>query len=170
MADRHPGLTAAAAGYIYEAACVCLDRHHTSPVTFGVIDGSNQTGAIVMWDSANEQTRAAHGNETDATEAGACACALASTELIRGLLAMGRAETLTGADYYLAPEGTELGDWEECIRLEVSGTDRGGPAELAARLAQKLEQARQGQSNLPAMAAVVGFQTGSVLMKDVAAL
>ncbi|HEY7617774.1 MAG TPA: hypothetical protein VH744_13295, partial [Terriglobales bacterium] len=56
-------------------------------------------------------------------ESGAYACALAATELARGYVAVGRAETRTGADYYIALSGQIIEDLEDCLRLEVSGTD-----------------------------------------------
>ena len=169
LADRHRGLTEATAAYMEEAARVCLDRHHESPTQFTIKDGGVAADAIVEWETTDERTRAAHANEIDATEGGAYACAIASTELVRGLFALRRAETLTGADYYLAPEGTEPTDLEGCLRLEVSGSDRATPAQLSARLVQKLAQAKRGESNLPAIAAVVGFQSKSILIGDVAA-
>jgi len=167
MGERHTGLTRAVAEYLCEAARVCLDRHHKSPTQFSIVDCDEESAATVEWQACDERTRAAHANEIDATEAGAYACALASTELTRGLFALSRAQTLTGADYYLAPAGTELDDLENCIRLEVSGTDKGELAHMIARLSEKVAQARSGQSNLPAMAAVVGFQLRRVLMREV---
>ena len=68
------------------------------------------------------RTLNAHANEIDATEAGAYGVSLAAVEAISGLVAVRRAETLTGADWYIAPQGTDADDLESCIRLEVSGT------------------------------------------------
>ena len=98
---------------------------------------------------------------------GAYACALATSELARGLFAIRRAETQTGADYYLAPAGTRLDDLEKCFRLEVSGTDKGTSKDVEVRLLQKVAQARSGQSNLPALATVVGFKAQKIAVKDV---
>jgi len=79
---------------------------------------------------------------------------------------MSRAETLTGADYYVAPRGTDPDDLENCLRLEVSGTHLGAN-EVKRRLAQKVRQAQKGKSNLPALAAVVGFRSKLISMKPV---
>src|ERR1700722_14170629 len=128
MADRHPGLTANIAGTYYDAARVCLDRHHSPPVPFRVEDAGSSRNAAVAWEATDERCRAAYANEIDTTELGAYACALAATEITRGLFALRRAETRTGADYYLAPQGTSLDDLEDCFRLEVSGVDHGSPA------------------------------------------
>ena len=106
----------------------------------------------------------AWANETDATEAGACALVLAAVERADGLVAMRRAETLTGADYYVAPEGSEPRDLEACLRLEVSGVDHGTKSAVNSRLTAKLEQAYRGNSDLPAMAGVVGFKVKTILL------
>jgi hypothetical protein len=100
----------------------------------------------------------AHANEIDATEAGAYGVSLAAVEAVAGLFAVRRAETLTGADWYIAPAGVSADDLEDCIRLEVSGTSSGGSSEVSRRLQEKIAQTARGKSNLPAMAAVVGFK------------
>jgi hypothetical protein len=69
-----------------------------------------------------------------------------------------RAETKTGADYYIAPAGMQIEDLEDCSRLEVSGIDRGGPTAVSRRLREKIKQTMEGSSNLPAIAGVIGFQ------------
>lgn len=167
LAERHQGVTQAIGESFTEAARVCLDRHHQSPIAFTIDDSGVATSAIVDWETADEKTRGAHANETDATEWGAYACALATSELARGLFAIRRAETQTGADYYLAPAGTGLDDLEKCFRLEVSGTDKGTSKDVEVRLLQKVAQARSGQSNLPALATVVGFKAQKIAVKDV---
>jgi hypothetical protein len=158
MAERHRGLTVAVAESYTEAACVYLDRHHESPVDFEIANSGRVTDAVVEWKKPDDRTRGAWANETDATEAGAYACALAAVELSDGLVAVHRAETRTGADYYIAPAGGALEDLENCLRLEVSGVDRGGLSTVIQRLKEKLGQAVAGVSNLPAMAGVVGFR------------
>ena len=65
---------------------------------------------------------------------------------------------MTGADYYVAPIGSDVEDLESCIRLEVSGVNAGSKSVVQSRLKVKLEQTAKGLSNLPAMAAVVGFK------------
>ena len=65
---------------------------------------------------------------------------------------------MSGADYYVAPIGSNPEDLENCIRLEVSGVSAGNEAVVQARLRQKVVQTANGKSNLPALAAVVGFK------------
>jgi hypothetical protein len=107
------------------------------------------------------------GKRGRCTEAAAYAIALAALEVMRGLVAVSRAETRTGSDYYLGQRNTTLEDLEVSFRLEVSGTDAGGSSVINSRLRQKLEQARKGKSNLPAIASVVGFAALRVVSADV---
>ena len=167
MAERHPGLTQPIAACYVEAARVCLDRHHMSPTEFTVQNGSETVRAMVQWETTDERVRSAWANDIDATEAGAYACALAAVELTGGLVAIRRAETGTGADYYIGPPDQPFDDLEGCLRLEVSGIDRGTAAAIARRLQQKIEQAAAGNSNLPAMAGVVGFRAQLIQLKVV---
>jgi hypothetical protein len=83
---------------------------------------------------------------------------------MNGLVAVRRAETGSGADYYIAAPGTQADDLEDCVRLEVSGVDRGGTAIVTRRLREKLDQAAAGKSNLPAIAGVVGFSARLILL------
>ncbi|MGA2333330.1 MAG: hypothetical protein ABSG75_16390 [Syntrophales bacterium] len=123
-----------------------------------------EQGAIVRWTPADERINAAWGNSDDATRDGAYACAIATSELILGLFVMRRAERLTGADYYLAPNDRAAEDLERCFRLEVSGTNLDA-AEVRRRLVIKMEQARAGRSNLPALVIVVGFKVKLILLQ-----
>ena len=165
MDQRHPGLTKSIADATLEAASVCLHRHHRPPEYFD-LEALDQTTAVVDWVPPNSRVRTAWANETDTTEAGACAMVLAAVELVEGLVTVGRAETMTGADYYVAPQGTALSDLEDCLRLEVSGVDHGGSAVVKQRLKSKLVQAQQGQSNVPAIAGVAGFKVRLILLAN----
>jgi len=79
-------------------------------------------------------------------------------------VAVHRAETKSGADYYVAAAGEAPEDLENCIRLEVSGVGRGDSATVARRLKQKVDQSAVGASNLPAFATVVGFKARIILL------
>lgn len=164
LSERHPGLTRAIGDGYSEAASVCLSRHHQSPTTVSVGVDENASECSADWNVPDDRTLRAWANEIDTTEAGAYGLALAAVELEHGLVAVRRAETLTGADYYIAPAGTDLSDLEACIRLEVSGTDRGDEKVIEQRLKSKLKQAAAGASNLPAIASVVGFQARAIVM------
>lgn len=167
--ERHPGLTAPLGGTFFEAASVCLSRHHDSPVDMSIV--CNGTASSQQIDFAKPDTRMlnAWANDIDTTESGAYGMSLATVETEEQLVAIRRAETLTGADWYVAPIGTDPGDLENCFRLEVSGIDAGGQSVVDARLQQKIEQTRRGASNLPAIASVVGFKERVIKIQKVGA-
>lgn len=166
MAERHHALTPSLACSYLEAARVCLDRHHISPKEFSLEDDRIKSIAKVEWEETDGRVKAAWANADDATRDGAYAFAIAATELLRGMVAVRRAETRTGADYYIALSDEDLEDLENCFRLEVSGTDS-DKSEVKRRLRIKLEQARKGNSNLPALAAVIGFRVQLILLQTV---
>lgn len=163
---RHPGLTPAVAATYCEAAAVCLSKHHEPPKDARVTNNEDKSTTPLDWDPPAQRTLDAWANDTDATEAGAYACVLAAVEMTKRLVAVRRAETRTGADYYVAPYGASAQDLEECYRLEVSGSDAVTEKALHARLRQKLEQAANGASNLPAIAGVVCFKELLILIED----
>jgi hypothetical protein len=156
--ERHPGLTQALAQSYVEAACICLMRHHLPPVIFSVNQAGDEHSRIVDFLIPDERTKNAHANEIDATETGAYGISLAAIQSVAGMVAIRRAETRTGADWYIAPEGELLEDLEGCVRLEVSGINAGSSSDVRRRLHEKIAQAAKGNSNLPAIAAVVGFK------------
>jgi hypothetical protein len=158
LANRHPGLTKAISDSYSEAARVCLDRHHISPIEISIEAATVNHEAVARWQRTDERERGAWANETDTTESGAYGVALAAIELSAGMVAVRRAETRTGADYYIASPNTTADDLESWLRLEVSGVDRGDDSILQQRLRQKVQQALDGQNNLPALATIVGFR------------
>ncbi|WHZ25291.1 MAG: hypothetical protein OJF51_000086 [Nitrospira sp.] len=165
--ERHSGLTASLGGSFFEAASVCLSRHHNSPVEFEIACSGETTKRIIDFESPDLRVQNAWANEIDTTEAGAYGVCLAAVEAEEQMIAVRRAETLTGADWYIAPIGTEPADLEDCFRLEISGVDAGDRAFVEARLRQKIAQTRRGASNLPAVASVVGFKGKAVLIQKV---
>lgn len=166
MSDRHLGLTLEVASCYVQAACVCLDRHHEPPAEFLLNVDSQESLPVVNWSPTDERTKKAWANKDDATRDGAYAIALAATEVAKGLVAIHRAETKTGADYYIARADASPDDLENCYRLEVSGTDL-DEIQVKARLKAKVEQTKQGNSNLPALATVVGFKAKQIFVKTV---
>jgi hypothetical protein len=167
MDERHRGLTPAVAAAYSEAARVCLSRHHVSPTLITLLDNETESSAEVIWETPDGRTQGAWANNTDAIEAGAYGCVLAGVEELRGLVAVRRAETGTGADYYIGPPGSGVSDLEDCIRLEVSGLDAGDPVDVRRRLVQKVAQVREGNGSLPALAGVIGFSPRLLVVRDV---
>lgn len=160
---RHGGVTEGLARGYEEAAAVCLERHHQSPVLFCVDSTDSTLDVCVRWEATTDEVRRGHANETDATEQGAYGCVLAAVELVYGLVAYSRTPTGSGADFWLAPKGESPSDLEGCVRLEVSGVDRGAHGIVSSRLQSKLLQLRQGNIESPGLAGVVGFRSREIL-------
>lgn len=165
--ERHIGLTPALSGAFCEAASVCLSRHHDSPVNMDIVNNGGTSARSVDFPRPDSRVLNAWANENDATEWGAYGICLAAVEVEDDLVAVKRAETLTGSDWYVAPIGTQPGDLERCFRLEVSGVDAGGRSAVDARLRQKVNQTKRGASNLPAIASVVGFKERAIAIQKV---
>ncbi len=167
LSDRHYGVTLSLGNAYTEAATVCLARHHSSPVDFDCIyDGSGWVG-VLGWTNPSDRVTSAFANAEEATRDGAYAVSFAAVEAAEGLVAVARAEKLTGADYYLAPGGAT--DLEAAYRLEVSGTDTDNASIIRQRLREKVAQTQAGNSNLPAIASVVGFRLRQLGVEKVAA-
>lgn len=142
-------------------------RHHVSPTEYDIWDRDQHRALLLDWNTPDERQLAAWANATEATEAGAVGLVLLALEVCTGLVAVRRAETRTGADYYVGPPGTGREDLEHCLRLEISGVDQGSSSTIYRRLAEKIEQAIRGESNLPALVGVVGFKMRLVVLEPV---
>ena len=151
---HHPGLTQVLCAAYAEAASVCLSRHHVPPTEFEVYRNKSSTVREVNWTQPDSRTKYAWNNADDATRDGAYAMCLAAVEIELGLVALYRAETRIGADYYVGTPSTSL---ENSYRLEISGVDHGDVTLVNRRLREKIAQVVKGSSNLPVLASVVGF-------------
>lgn len=169
LAERHYGLTEAIGNTYTEAARICLDRHHASPVAILIVAPQAEHNTMAVWQRTDERTRGAWANEIDATEMGAYGLALAAVEVAERMFAIRRAETGSGADYYVAPVDASRDDLESWYRLEVSGSDKGDEQSVRHRLNEKVRQTLRGASNIPALAAVVGFKARYVAIARVEA-
>lgn len=173
--ERHFGLTPEIGGSYAQAAAVCLDRYHGSPAVLSFsCDDEPGTSSRVMWAAPSARVRGAWANQDDATRDGAYGLALASAEDYLGLVALRRAETRSGVDYYLAPAGADVNqtdgelDLEASLRIEVSGMSAtNSEAEIQQRLRVKINQARAGASSLPALACVVAFNRARIVFRRV---
>ena len=165
--ERHSGLTPSLSGSFFEAASVCLSRHHSSPVQIEITRDGGATNRALEFQRPDDRMLNAWANAIDATENGAYGMSLAAVEVEEQMVAIRRAETLTGADWYIAPIGTKPVDLEDSFRLEVSGVDAGDRTVVEARLREKIAQTRRGASNLPAIASVVGFKGKAIAMQRV---
>ena len=166
MHQRHYGLPPNVIGCFLLAARVSLDLNHSPPQEFRLEDTGLSRAVVVDWEPTNAREQAAMANQDDATRDGAYACALAAIEVTRGLVAVRRAERRSGVDYYLAPAGQVVEDLEAAWRLEVSGTQL-NEAQVRYRLSTKMQQAGAVHSDLPALAAVVGFMARLIMIREV---
>jgi hypothetical protein len=166
MSNRHPGLFPSLEETYKKSAAVILNKHHTSPQEFFLIDDDQESVTLVNWEVPDEKTKAALGNRDDAKRDGAYIISLAAVEMCRGLVALGRTDILSGADYYVAPVGSALNDLEDAYKLEVSGTER-SESGVRGVVLQKVEQAKNGNCNLPALAAVVGYTVKQIYIRTV---
>jgi len=161
---RHPGISDAVCENYSEAAEVCLARHHQPPRTeFSIKCGGQTAKRVLGWQFPDDTAQRAWKNADDATRDGAYIVSIAAAERELGLVALSRAETRTGADYYVGPPNAQ--DLESAFRLEVSGIDQGSSSIVRRRLREKEEQAQRGHSSLPAYASVVEFQGANVVLQ-----
>src|SRR5690242_5820381 len=112
LEKRHPGVSYGIARSYREAAQVCLARHHKPPKTFNLVHDAVSEAVDATWQPPSKALVAAWNNAIDATESAAYCIALAAVEITNGLHAIFRAETGSGADYYLGPCGAEPSDLE----------------------------------------------------------
>jgi hypothetical protein len=110
-----------------------------------------------------------YANRDDATRDAAYGVSIAAAESELGMLAISRAEHRTGADYYIQAESdwtsADRVDLETAYRLEVSGVDRGSDSVIRSRVRTKVKQLQDGDSDLPGIAAVVGFSQLQVILE-----
>lgn len=163
LAERHDIDPHQLQGYA-NAAKVRLEAHHAPPVDFDLTSKGETVVYEVKWTPVDDKLRRSYNNADDAKRDGAYVMAFAAVEDLEGMVGIARAETKTGADYYVAPAGSSPDDLESAFRLEVSGTD-GTPTEVRQRLKEKQMQARKGAGAEPAIAAVVGFKTKLILVE-----
>lgn len=153
-----------------QALDVCLAKHHEAPMTefdVGVAPGSRYAKAQVRWAAPGANAVRAWGNSDDATRDAAYILALAAVDHFAGMVAIARTEVRSGADYFIAPAGDELPtDLETATRLEVSGVNAGGRAEVRRRVKGKIEQARNGNLDTPAKVCVVAFKQSVIEIAD----
>lgn len=114
--------------------------------------------------------RNSNRNAKDATCEGAYAVALMCLERKLELVAVGRAEEGSGADWYVAPPGLGLDEMGEpnpddpaTLWLEVGGHDH--RPSLPYELKLKVRQLQAGASAVPGIAAVIGFKMARVLIQ-----
>lgn len=164
--QRHPGLYQPLCEVYADAAVLCFREHHQPPVDILVERGPRTSRWTLAYPEPTHGALPSMNNEEDRTRDGAYSVALSVVEGELGLLAVSRAESRTGADWYCAPLGTSSDDFEAASKLEVSGVNRGDQGEIRRRLTEKVRQVVSRPPNLPAIACVVGFKERLVLLEE----
>ncbi len=165
-APRHSGVSSSLCHSLCEAAEVCLARHHTPPMTsFHLVHAGRESDGLLNWAAPDDTAQLSWNNRDDATRDGAYIVSLAVVEHLLGMVALSRADTRSGADYYVGMPNQH--DLEDAIRLEISGIDSGSLTDIRRRLKVKEEQVANGNGSLPAYASVVGFREATVLISEV---
>lgn len=150
---KHLGLTRALSCAFEEAAGVCLEGSAVPPTRFDLRTAETLLQPLLRWRSPTTRERRAWANATDCVEAASCGVALSAVEAALGLVAIERASTCSGADYYVA---SAPGDYlEHAVRLEVSGTASADPSRIHERMRKKLQQVAHPAD--PSLACVVSF-------------
>lgn len=157
---RHPGLTRALSEAYEQATAVSLAHHH-SPALFRIWTHDGISMRNLVWPDSDERQKRAWANEIDRTEAAAYGVSLSVIEAELGMVAVERARTMSGADYYVALPSAE--DLEDALRLEISGTTSSSNARLKDRVKRKTEQVHRNDD--PALVCVVGFGDCRVVLK-----
>jgi hypothetical protein len=168
------GLSQVAWAFYVEAAAVMFESFHPPPPPPRecklVPSGRDEVRCFVTWVPTDERSRRTHAESLDATCDGAYAVAAACLFALDGWCVMGRTHHGSGADWYMLPPGATDPD-ADLVKLEVSGVaacaGTTGMAALQARLRDKIAQTTRGDLDLPAVAVVVGFETGHVLISEV---
>lgn len=166
LSSRHPGVSPGVGKAYEEAAQVSFASHPTGPLTLCVQDGTTAHAFSHASRKPSAKLRAAWNNRDDATRDGAYGVAIATVEVARNLRAVSRAETLTGADYYLNAKGSGVADLEDAIRMEVSGTTTSEVSDFQYRVKTKLQQVKNGSCDKPGLVVIVGFLLLQVEVQD----
>ncbi len=159
--ERHPGFYLPLCETYADAAAICLADSHTAPLDIEIRCEQELSVREIDWDEPSERAIASWANRDDTTRDGAYSVSLATVEAELGFVAIRRAETRTGADYYVGSPGTDL---EGAHRLETSGVRFGDLRDVNSRLREKIEQTKRGSSDRPALACVVGFAAKTVAL------
>lgn len=163
LAEGYPGITPERGASMAEAAVVCLERARHSSGVMMEVSGDYAKTCEVVWSELGdpEQSARTWADPQEATEHGASAVAAVLVPELTGLVIVERSWKGTGFDYWLGLDENELDNFLEGLaRLEVSGIESGGPAEIRKRVRRKEKQTqRSDATKLPAYVTVVEFSS-----------
>ena len=159
---KHIGVTKALSESYEEAAAVCLCGQFVPPTQFEITWSDSVTQRFLLWRQPTDVEKRAWANNIDCVEAAAYGVALSAVEATLGLVAIERAATRSGADYYVA---ASQGDYlEDAVRLEISGTASSDVGRIRDRLKSKLRQVAHPSD--PSLACVVSFGARMIVLMD----
>lgn len=131
------GMTPAFGEMLAEVAAVCLeDQLHTSGVSMRV-SGTHSLSLPVEWDPTTDQQRRNWVDKQDATEFGACGCAILVARRLTGLQVTQQSYKTTGFDWWIGDDSDGAGLFQDKARLEVSGIRKGNESDVKKRVTQK---------------------------------
>jgi hypothetical protein len=149
-----PRLSVAAGRYLADAAALCLEEQgHAREIRLRAT-GEFRAHYRLRRPEVSDQVRATYDAD-EATEFGACGIAILVMRDQTGLTVQ-RAFKGSGFDYWLGTFDAER-PFQRMARLEVSGIRHGDASRITARMREKREQVRGGDTPLPAYVVVVEF-------------
>ena len=169
-----PGLTKRRGGAHYEAALVCLEKHHQSGVQchLNSLNENLATLELVWAEEITEQTRNSWNDLIEATEWGAAGIAILVILEFSEYTVIRRSKRGTGFDYWLGYK-KDVDNFGENVlkdeaRLEVSGIlSEQKPGRIKQRVREKIKQTKKSDdSEMPAYIVVVEFSSPVVYMVD----
>ena len=170
-----PGLTKRRGGAHYEAALICLEKHHHQSGVQCHLNSLNENLAtleLVWADEITEQTRNSWNDLIEATEWGAAGLAILVILECTEYTIIRRSRRGTGFDYWLGYKkdvdnlGENVLKDEAC--LEVSGIlSEQKPGRIKQRVREKIKQTKKSDDlGMPAYIVVVEFSSPVVYMVD----
>ncbi len=157
-----PAISPAFGAFLVEAATVCLEQGQHLPSARWEILGDLPAETQLQWaGELSDQVRNSWRDLQEATEYGATCLALLLVLALTDLTVVRRAVKGTGFDYWLGfPDQAEDGDFQACVRLEISGILSGDNSTIKKRVMDKLRQTqRSDHLGLPALVIVTEFRT-----------
>lgn len=163
LCEEMPAFTPAQAGYVIEAATVCLEHNSHSCRATLKVDCDREVEIPITWNKCGTNLFQAFGDTQEATEYGATCIAILLVAKLLNLVVVGRSAKGSSFDYYLAPRGQHISLFQGTTALEVSGILKGKGKAVEKRVKRKMNQVKD--SDYPTFVAVVEFgQPRSVIV------
>ena len=153
-------LTAVRGAGFCEAGAVSLDRQgHSSGVSL-FVTGAFAEEIEITYPNVTEKMRKSWKDDKEAVDDGASGIAILMMRDLTKLTVVERSVTGTGFDYWLGPEDKNDDEliFQDKVRLEISGINKGSTADVRRRVEEKLTQTKQSDCwKLDAYVVVVEF-------------